>query len=363
MSHVELVVDNVQVYDNEGSATGAEFQAAIEAAWAADKVLNWQSGDVTITSPIILEVTDTSKFGFGIRLNGARVTCNFANAAAWALTIRMHHNEDGSIVQDQSLRAFQLIEGAFVGSSAYAGALKLECLTNGSWIYSFLIRDINVSGHSEHAFAFVGSVFEFVLDRLTTANGKGALFIEMRGTGVNGTTDMGLPSAMYCYSPNFRDFDDDAILMTSPQAYSEPFDLTVVDGYIVTGQGLGINAPAGITRVEGTGFENLGQTAGKGGSAIYLGFRGGMVKGCRGANPVANSSVETQLGMAYLVNADLANNNLVVEDSGAEAEGGGSQPKVARAAGSGGTIYLNRVGSTSSALDNPNNQTVVNTTP
>jgi hypothetical protein len=363
MSSIQLYVDGVKVYDNGVAMTGDVFAAALQDAWTNDKTLNWAGGNVTITSPIVLDAT-VNKFNFGIRLNGATIACNFADATKYALTIQMHTADGGaSYSQGINVRGFQIVEGHFNAISAYAGAIELKCPTNGSWINSFLLRDIIVEAHSDMAFRFTGSVFEWVTERLTTDGGKGAMFIQQIGTGAGGTTDQGLPSAMYLYSPNFRDFSDDAIVLQGVQAFNDPFDLTIQDGYIVTGGGRGIWAPSGITRVEGVGFEGLGATAGKGGMAMDIGYRGGLFRGNRLANNVASSSLSTHLGCAYLCNLGVAGNVAVFEDNVVQAEGSGSSPKIANINGNGNVTYLNRQGTTATAIDNPGGCPIVNETP
>jgi hypothetical protein len=363
MSSIQLYVDGVKVYDNGVTMSGAVFAAAVQAAWAADTTLNWSGGDITITSPIILDAT-INKFNFGLRLNGARISCNFNDATKYALTVQMHSPDGGaSYSQGINVRGFQIVEAHFAEVTPYAGAIELKCPTNGSWINSFLLRDITVEAHSDYAFRVTGSVFEWVMDRLTTDGGKGGLYIQQIGTGTGGTTDQGLPSAMYLYSPNFRDFSDDALVLIGVQAFNDPFDITIEDGYIVTGGGKGINAPSGITRVAGVGFENLGNTAGKGGSAMAIGYRGGLFLANRLANAVASSSVSTHVGAAYLVDLAIFGNSAVFEDNIVQAENAGSVPKVANITGSGNIVYLNRQGTTASAIDNPGGCPITNTTP
>ena len=122
-----------------------------------------------------------------------------------------------------------------------------------------------------------------------------------------------------------------------------------------------------ITSGQGTSSIMVG-TNGLGGSAMDIGYRGGIFKGCRGANNVASSTLGTSsagLGMAYLLNVGLAGNSAIIEDCIVQPEGGGSTPKLANIWGASGgdKVYLNRVGTTASAIDNPGGATVVNTTP
>ncbi len=329
---------------SNGSFSQGDFVTAVHTAFNNDTVLNWLGGNVTLNAPIVLEVTTTWKTGFGLRLNGAKIVCNFNDATKWAITVKMQQIGN-NVVQNVGIRNMQITDGHFFGLNDFAGAIRYECLTNGSWIGLGLIDNITCDGHSDKAFAIVGSVFEGVLNNLTTTNGTGALWIERRGpTGSASDTDMGLPSAIYLQNPDFRDATGDAIVLSCPQQYTEPFDLTVKGGYIVSNGGRGIVAPAGITLVERVGFENN-----NGGCAMYLGYRGGVLKMATAANPIANANVNTPAGMAYLVDCYLANNNLVIEDCYIVDEGVGTGSKLARVQGA-GTVFMNRSG-TSADID------------
>lgn len=323
----------------------SDFPAAVADAWAKDHVLNWNGGNVTLTAPILLQAS-TNKFGFGIRGNGAQIISNFNNAAQPAITIEVPI-VGGNVVQGINVRNIQITDINFKGSSPYKGGLEFRCLSNGSWINSLFLANLTCENHAEYAYRFVGSVFEFVGDKLKSTGGVGGAWAEKAGkTGVAGDTDMGLPSAMELNSPNFRDGSGHAISLFCVASYSEPFDLTVRGGYIVSNGKAGINAPAGISMVDGTGFENN-----NGGAAIILGYRGGIIKGnTRAANPVAAATLSPAKGMAYLVNWWGASGRLILEDCTVQNEGAGTGlNKVAKA--DGGTVYLNRSGTQAAALD------------
>lgn len=337
-----------------GAGGSQDFATAVADAWTNDRVLNWEYGDVTLVSPIVLQAS-TGKFGFGIRGNGAKITCAFSDATKYAISIEVPI-VSGAVVQNVNVRNFTIADINFRGSSAFAGALEFRCFSNGSWINSFLLENLTCENHSGRAYSFKGSIFEFILDKCKSTGGVGAVWIEKRGlNGTAGEGDQGLPSAMEMYSPNFRDGSGNSIELYCVDAYTEPFDLSLHGGYIVSNAGFGVKAPAGITLVDGVGFEANG-----GGCAMEIGYRGGVIKGgTRGANPTANAALGSPgVGMAYLVKWWGASGKLVLEDLQMTNEGAGTGPaKIASV--DGGTVYLNRCGTQAAAIDSTGTPTVI----
>lgn len=320
---------------SEGGGESLTFTEALNAAWAGDYVLNWTGGNVTLSAPVLLQAF-ANKYHFGIRGNGATLTCSFADATKAAITMEVPI-VTGSVLQNISVRNWQITDLSFVGTSAFAGAIEVRCLTNGSWFYSFLMSNIQCETHSDFAFKWKGSVFECAGDDLKSTGGNGGFWAERAD---NGNGDFGLPSAMALNRPNFRDgltTGVELVCLATSYGTTEPFDLTIKGGYIVGMGRWGMSAPSGITLVENVGFESI-----QGGYGIMLGYRGGVIKsGTRGANPVPNATEE--LGMRYLVRWWGATGKLVLEDIGYENEGSGSGMTLAKTGGS-GTVYLNRIG-------------------
>jgi hypothetical protein len=337
------------------AASQGDFAAAVQAAFAGDYTLDWRGGNVTLTAPIVL-VASAWKFAFGIRMNGATITANFSDAAKYAISLRIAIVK-GAVLQNVGIRNFQITDCAFRGTSAFAGALRLECLSNGSGIYSWLIQNVSCENHNGRAFGVIGSVFEGWFVNCRTTGGTGAIDAVCRGMidgqiGAGSSAnnwnpnannpaiadhDKGLPSALYVIQPNFRDASGTSIVLSSTVLGQEPYDLTVQGGYIVSNGGRGIEAPAGIKLVYGTGMEKN-----NGGCGISVGYRGGVFRNVTAANPIANAS-DTH-GMKYLVAASLSSNGKVVlEDCDIVDEGPGSGSKLLKIAG-GGTVYLNRSG-------------------
>ncbi len=326
---------NLSVAGSVDSNT-ASFATAVQEAWNNDVTLNWLGGDVTLAAPILLQAT-AGKFGFGLRLNGITVTCDFNDATKYAITMEVPV-VSGNVLQNINVRNFTIQDARFVGNTPFGGALEFRCLSNGSWINSFLLHNIICEHPSDYGFWWNGSIFECVGDLLKCTGGLGGLRITRADNALNG--DFGLPSAMELHSPNFRDGSEHGVKMECRVAFTEPFDLTIRSGYIVTMGGIAVDAPAGITMVDGLGIEFM-----NGGYGLSIGYRGGIVKGgTRGANPVAGSTEgPPAVGMRYLVLWWAATGALVLEDTHYENEGAGTNMERARFDGT-GTVYLNRSG-------------------
>ena len=254
------------------AASQRDFTTAVQAAFAGDYTLDWRDGNVTLAAPIVL-VASAWKFGFGVRMNGATITANFSDATKYAITLRVAIVK-GAVLQNIGIRNFQVTDCAFRGTSAFAGAIKLECLSNGSGIYSWLVQNESCENHNGRAFGVIGSAFEGWIVNCRTTGGTGAIDVMCRGM-IDGQIvagssannwnpnannpavadhDKGLPSALYVIQPNFRDASGTSILLSSTVLGQEPFDLTVQGGYIVSNGGRGIDAPAGLKLVDGTGM-------------------------------------------------------------------------------------------------------------
>ncbi len=348
-----LLADQAITADNNGDVliprdlvlgrnlTMAEtFANAVQDAWDNDYTLNWLGGDVTIVAPIVLQAV-TSKFGFGIRGNGAGINCDFNDATKYAITIEVPIVA-GEVLQTIVVRNFTLQDMTFGGTTPFAGAIELRCLSNGSWINSFLMNNIVCETHSGWAYKWNGSVFECRAVSLKSTGGIGGLQIIRADNAGNG--DYGLPSAMELDQPNFRDGSGSGVSLEGP-AFTEPFDLSIRGGYIVTMGGNAVEAPSGITLVDGLGIEFM-----NGGYGLTIGYRGGVVKGgTRGANPVAGAA-EGGPGMRYLVLWWGGSGQLVLEDVHYENEGSGTNMELAKIDGGSGNCYLNRAG-TGSDID------------
>jgi len=67
--------------------------------------------------------------------------------------------------------------------------------------------------------------------------------------------------------------------------------------------------------------------------------------------------------MAYLINLGIGGNQAVIEDCIVQTEQSGDFIKIANIWGSGNMVFLNRVGTTAAAVDNPGGCPITNQTP
>jgi hypothetical protein len=331
-------------------ATSLTFTQQVQAAFDGDYTLDLQwDGPITLNTPIVLEVTEW-KFAFGIRFNGATIISNFNDATKAPITVMMPV-VNGAVVQNVGIRNFTYTDGHFQGASAFSGALRLECRTNGSWIGLGLIDNITCDGHSDYAIQAIGSVFEGSVQNMTTTNGRGALharccgLVEPDPTGSD--NDKGLPSAMYIINPDFRDSVDPnypSVLLDSSTEFQEPFDLTIKGGYIVDNASSAGAFPSGVKLVDGTGVEGN-----HGPAAFQVGYRGGAFRNVTGANPVNAGT-----GNTYpLISCSIDNNVLDIESCSIVNEGSGNGAILCYVSGSGGTIYLNKSGDANNLIIAP----------
>lgn len=361
---IEIEADVIPAYtlDVEDVAASAsivaptgDFPTAVQAAFDADTCLNWTGGDFTLTAPVVLSAT-VNKLGFGIRLNGANVTCNFNDATKHAISVVVPI-VGGHVVPSVNVRNFTMSDSKFRFGSPYAGALRFECRGTQSGIYSFTVNNIRWDGHSDRNL-ICGNVFEGTFRDCGSTNGgsfeartagpvDGHIEVASAANNWNPNAnnpavqdgDKGLPSALQFLDFRGRDATKDSFVTTATVLGMEPADITFNGGYFVTGQGRAIYALAGLNTVVDTGFENNTAEC-----SIYTGYRGGKFIRVRGASPVA-ASVNAP-NPYYLVRCDLsgnATNVLVFDDCAIQAEGPGGPVKLAKVNG-GGVVQLNRSG-------------------
>lgn len=319
------------------------FARAVSDAFNADKELNWLGGDTTLAAPIMLSTT-VGKTSFGIRGNGAKINCAFNDPTKKAINLIIPSTAHGV-----AFRNWNITDMHF-GGSGFAGAIGAQCWTNQSWIYAFKVNNISCDGHAEHAIHYSGSVFECDTSDIISSGGLGLFRATERGVLASDPTasdgDRGLPSAMTGSNWRCRDFNGDGALLESSTPYREPFDLRINEGYFVTGlgQGCGVNAPSGLTEIQGVGFEFLNNVG------IFMGYRGGRVIRCQATNPVAGATFGSGSGMAYLVHAQAG--NVLLDGCSAADEGSGSGIRLAKIDDmSGGRVMLNPTASSLTGAD------------
>lgn len=329
-----LTVDGIPwLPTGTGSTSQTVFEAALRDAYAGDTVLNWLNGDVTITAPIQIDILAT-RGGLGLAMNGSRILCDFNDATKWAITYRIPPpGEIGYAGIAVTGPNFQDI--TFFSTSPAAGAIKLEALTNQSWIGGFLYDNIKVVGFQgagpgglfNGALMFLGSVFEGHCENVVGIQNNHTFHYRNSGTTLDDTgyvdTDVGIVSAIWISGGTLRDGHGPQIMVSASQLFREPDDFTCRDIYIVDNNDVGLYFAAGATLIDGCGFE------GNNGAAMIC-HRNATIMTCRASNPGAQP---------YLVSGFMTGGAFNIFVSGSRDEGGGSGSKLGAFQNS-GTVNL-----------------------
>lgn len=307
----------------------SDFESAVLAAFHAGRRLNWQGGDVTLTRPILVPAVQ-SVFNAGIDLNGAMVTCDFADATQSAISLVVQKGPDGKVLQNVNIFGYVVENGVFVAKSSARGALHMECRSNGSWIDGYYVDNITVSGFAGAAFSAFGSVFEGLYNRPQISNCLHGF--QFRNTGmIEGDAalqdhDVGIVSAIVIRDPSIRDCSGDGLITEASVMYREPYDFTVSGGYIVDNNGYGLNFASGFSALIDIGFENNRD------AAVNC-LNGGEMVRCRGTSDGRQP---------YLVRCFLTG-RLTLVDCAATNEGSATNTKIANLlGGSAGMVLLDR---------------------
>jgi hypothetical protein len=290
------------------------FERALRAAFADGDVLNWTGGNVRLTRPIVIEVTETC-LGPGLDLNGAKLIADFNDAGRRALTIRIPANR-----RNVALRGMKIVNGTIVAASAAQDAIGLECLTNQSWLYSWKLINLDIEQFRRDGLFFDGSVFEGECHAVTCAdNGRNGM--TFRNSGPPG--DVGIVSAIAIFGGQMRKNGNAGIETQSTVPYQEPRDLNISQTYFVENRGPGLLATSGFSMAMGCGFEN------NGGCGIKTANEGRLFA-CRAS---------TYRSQPYLLDAWLNGGDMMLDGCRIEGYGGfEGKMKVARIAGKGSVL-------------------------
>ena len=304
------------------AADPSGFEAALRSKFSTGGVLNWTGGDVRLTRPIHIDVTQ-SLIGTGVDLNGAKIIADFNDATQRAITIRIPPG-----FKNVALRGMKFFDGTIVAASPALDALGFICMSSGSWIYSWKIMNLDIEQFARDGLFFAGSVFEGELHAVTCAsNGRNG--ITFRNDGMKG--DTGIISAISIFGGQMRKNGNAGIETQSNTPYQEPRDLNIRQTYFVENKGPGLNAMAGFSRAEGCGFEN------NGGCGINL-MNDCRLTDCRGS---------THGSQPYLIKAFLNRGGVIMDKCHVEGFSGfEGKMKLGKVSGA-GTVTLRDSGQAS----------------
>ena len=290
------------------------FERDLRAAFAEGDVLNWTGGNVRLTRPIVIDVTETC-LGPGLDLNGAKLLADFNDPGRRALTIRIPASKRGV-----ALRGMKIMNGTILAASAAQDAVAMECLTNHSWNYSWKLVNLDIEHFRRDGLFFDGSVFEGECHAVTCSdNGRNGMTFRNNG----GLGDIGIVSAIAIFGGQMRKNGNAGIETQSTMPYQEPRDLNISQTYFVENKGPGLLATSGFSMAMGCGFEN------NGGCGIKLANEGRLFA-CRAS---------TYRSQPYLVDAFLNGGDMLLDGCRIEGYGGfEGRMKVARITGKGSVL-------------------------
>jgi len=248
-----LVVPNLSaaagagpVPDSTGTGT---VEAALRSALLGGTVADLSGASFTVTTPIVINLTSDSLGPIGIDLGGAKIISQVTGGRPVIEIIA----GPGVDVSSLTLSNFMIVGNGQEG----AGIMIVANGTDRS--IAFDISNVNVEHVGGVGLDFIGNVSGTVFDSWMHGNAQGgARFANSAG---GGTAD-----GLYWVGGGFRKNGVAGLILADGAR-----DMTVQGAYFVDNYGPGIQASAGITRVEQTGFENnAGYGALVGGSATFV---------------------------------------------------------------------------------------------
>lgn len=248
-----LVVPNLSaaaaagpVPDSTGTGT---VETALRSALLGGTVAGLSGASFTVTTPIVINLTSDSQGPIGIDLGGAKIISQVTGGRPVIEIIA----GPGVDVSSLTLSNFMIVGNGQEG----AGIMIVANGTDRS--IAFNISNVNVEHVGGVGLDFIGNVSGTVFDSWMHGNAQGgARFANSAG---GGTAD-----GLSWVGGGFRKNGVAGLILADGAR-----DMTVQGAYFVDNYGPGIQASAGITRVEQTGFENnAGYGALVGGSATFV---------------------------------------------------------------------------------------------
>jgi hypothetical protein len=218
------------------TTTTTDFGAALSAAIHGGYVAHLTNETYTITSPIIVHVTDTIQGALGIDGGGATLVSQVTDGSPLI-----------QIVVDPGVdfRYLTLSNFTIQGNGQEGDGIQLIADGNDRWAYNWTIDSVNVEHVGGYGLAMRGSVFEGVIvDSWMEGNALGGAYFAHSANG-------GVASALRRLGGGFRDNGGAGLVLGKGTR-----DMGV-DGATFTGNaGPGISALSGITSVTASTFED-----------------------------------------------------------------------------------------------------------
>lgn len=341
-----LTVDGVPWVATAGA--GASFATLLQTAVNASKYLDWNGGDVVLTSPLVIAVpSGASDFGFD--MHGAKLICGFNNAAADLITFRLAPgtNDFGYSCRVRHTQFNGAGSPSFNGSTNQCrNGLVFEALGGAASFFGVTVKSCHVYAFPNGSgVLYYGGFFEsYTIDVDATNCGMGIEF-RQQDLGAGGQ----VLSTCYVIGGDIRQCgfntptqgnDMGGISSTSVLPWSGSHSLAFTFVAFVNHRGPGLYLAAGALQVNCCHFEACcrdGSTPSHG--AIYSFYGGVNITDCDGANPDSGNPGGQNFLVDFSGNMDTSRDHSSIERSYNVVEGGGSFARLAKLAGV-STLYI-----------------------
>ena len=267
------------VQGDGGGAAPADFRLALETALNASEMLDWTWGDVTLTSPAVVNLgTGDHISGGGLDMHGAKIICGFVDTSQDLLIIQ------GAVglPSTRELRGMTFKDILMWGQGACRNGLVFK--TNGNAnIYGCTLNRVSSVGCAKSGILMYGNVFETdVISSYLADNGEAGLELRNPTAG----TGNGVISSIKIFGGDFRT-NKYGIATSADTAYQEPAGFIVYGADFIANQSAAILASSGLQLVDSCHMEN----------------------NCNAATPEMNAAIKMSYGSCTVRNTQAPENN------------------------------------------------------
>jgi hypothetical protein len=225
------------------------LETALKAALAGGTVVHLTDTSYTVTSSIVINITASFQGPLGIDLGGAKILSQIADGGP---VIQIN------IAAGVDIGTLSLSNFSIQGNGLEGGGLKIVADGADRWVRDLDIRNVNVEHVGGIGLDVLGNVQGSIFDSWMHGNGQG-------GARIANSAGGGVADHLEWVGGGFRKNDVAGLILDNGA-----HDLTIQGAYFVDNYGPGIQAMAGITLVEQSGFENnAGTGAIVGGAASF----------------------------------------------------------------------------------------------
>lgn len=295
-----------------------ELSPLLTAACSTQQVAHATKRTYVVSSTVDIVVGSSIGIPWGFDGGGANIVSTITDGSP---ILRFRIASAGVDCRYLNLRNLSI-----TGNGLDGDAIVLSCPRNDSWLYNFALDGIQITGNGGNGVVLEGSTFEGQIDALYTSN-CGQAGLTARNVGPAG--NVGIVSDIKLFGGSHRKNPQGGINIPDNDG---PNDFKIYGVYFVEngnatpgGKG-GLNAAAGVSLIDGCGFENN-----KGYGVWLQNF--GTVRSTSfstGGNP----SIQP-IGVTGYISG-----NLLLDSASAQAYGGGTIALANMSGVSGGKVIL-----------------------